>query len=1218
MDESKSRIPPKSPRREPGAPGTRTPTKGESSSDSAGSAETVIGMPGLGGASKVSSDDSAATLLDAGANTAYRGGPLRSASGLFPSAAILRIGDVLAGRYEILELLGEGGMGAVYKAQDRELNRQVALKVIRPELAANPGILIRFKQELLLAHQVTHKNVIRIYDLGESGGVKFITMEFVQGVDLRSLLLAHGKFSPEEAAKMIRQVCLALEAAHGVGVIHRDLKPQNIMRDAHDRILVMDFGLARSFAPDAGGLTETGVLVGTMEYMSPEQAMGMPLDQRSDIFALGLIFFELLTAKSPYKAETALASLLKRNHERAVTAIEVDPIVPKGLSDIVSKCLEREVAQRYQNVQEVVSDLEAWEAKRPVMASNVPKKTWKADVRLKYLAIPVALIILAVAGWLLRGKVAPKSAEPVVAKGPATALAIIPFRNASGDASLDWLGSSVAEMLTTDIGQSATLRSVSPGRVHQILDDLRIPRNAQFDSATLHQIADSSNSDTLITGQYASFGDQIRIDATLQDLKHDRPPVPVRVEAANIKEVPAAIDRLAESVRTNLSLAPDVAKELKAQSFRPSSQSLDALRLYDAGLQSFRQGDNATASKNLQSAVKEDPDFALAYSKLGETYAALGHDTEGEQAAKRAEDLSSNLPTRERYLIIATHARLANDNQKAIEYYQKIAKASPEDAEIQLALGDMYDSIGNYDQAHDYYNRALQRDPQSPDALLAMGRMLTRRGDPQGGLKYLNTAYSLAVQGENNEAKKAASLYAMGLAYEQLNKLQDALRNFQDSLALRRTLGDQRGAASSLSELGNVTAQLGQGKLADASFQEALKIRRDIGDKRGLGATLLDYGNFVDDRGDHEQALQLYKESLQIQRDTNNESRQAAALNNIGSVYFSKGEYEDALTYFQQALQLREKAKAPADIVESINNVAETASMMGRYDQAIASYMRALELRRNMGDKRGAAIESYSIGTVFGYQGRFGAALNSKLDALKAFQELKDGTFWMAEILSGYGNALIVAGRGDEAKPYLDQALDLARQLKNNGLMAQVFNFQGDALFYKGDLKAARPLYERELQAASDAKEPDKLLIAKINLARQALREGHAPSALKSLRLLADEAERKGLKSRAIECSIYSAEALMKTKKPADARQELERSLLESEKLGLNPLSLQAHYLWATLLRESGNNAEAQEHYRRALRLLDAMAKDPGAEKILNRADLGNIASDSKHWLQGS
>src|ERR1017187_10622762 len=258
----------------------------------------------------------------------------------------LQPGVLFGGRYEILGVLGQGGMGAVYKARDRELDRLIALKVIRPELATDPAILQRFKQELILARNITHKNVVRIYDLGEADGIRFISMEYVDGEDLRTMLRRHGKLSSQEAIAVVEQVCRALDCAHSEGVIHRDLKPQNIMRDKNGRIVVMDFGLARSLGDS--GLTQTGALVGTLEYMSPEQAMGSTLDQRSDIFSVGLIFFELLTGKAPFQADTAIASLMKRTREEARPASDVDASVPKSLSAIVARCLEREPANRYQ------------------------------------------------------------------------------------------------------------------------------------------------------------------------------------------------------------------------------------------------------------------------------------------------------------------------------------------------------------------------------------------------------------------------------------------------------------------------------------------------------------------------------------------------------------------------------------------------------------------------------------------------------------------------------------------------------------------------------------------------------------------------------------------------------------------------------------------------------------------------------------------------------
>src|SRR5215470_3856529 len=302
-----------------------------------------------------------------GSDLTHAGGTETTPSSSFtqaPSAAptatpaVIEVGSVVGNRFEILQLLGEGGMGAVYKAHDRELEKDVALKLIRTELARNPGILQRFKQEIILARQITHRNVIRIFDIGQADAHKYITMEYLEGRDLRAVLREKSKLPPEEAAKIVLQICRALEAAHGEGVIHRDLKPQNIMLDGNGRAYVMDFGIARSaYLP---GMTQTGALVGTPEYMSPEQAKGEKLDERSDLFSLGVIFYELLTATSPYPADAPLATLWKRLQEKPKPPVEVDPEVPKALSDIVMKALEIEPENRWANAGEIAQQLELW------------------------------------------------------------------------------------------------------------------------------------------------------------------------------------------------------------------------------------------------------------------------------------------------------------------------------------------------------------------------------------------------------------------------------------------------------------------------------------------------------------------------------------------------------------------------------------------------------------------------------------------------------------------------------------------------------------------------------------------------------------------------------------------------------------------------------------------------------------------------------------------
>ncbi len=637
------------------------------------------------------------------------------------SQPMLAPGRLLGQRYEIVAMLGEGGMGAVYKAIDRELNRPVALKVIRPELARIKSIIERFKQELLLSRQVTHRNVIRIYDLGEAEGMKFITMEFIEGEHLRDLLLRKKKLTPEEAVEIIEQVCRALEAAHSTGIIHRDLKPQNVMRDQTGRILVMDFGLARMVEGD--GMTHTGALVGTMDYMSPEQALAKTLDQRSDLYAVGLIFYELLTGSMPFAADSVLASLIKRTQERVVPVSDHDRAIPGSVSNIVSKCLERDVNLRYQSAAELLADLEAWQGKRAGATLSFHAKVgpWGQSLPWPLIATMATVILLASLGWLWRDKLFAPVSKPQVTAGPQLSLAILPFRNASGDPSLDWLSASLEEMLTTDVGQSSKLRTVSPNRLYQVLSDLHLGPSSTFDASSVHRLAEFSNADTVVWGQYAKFGDQIRIDATLQDLKHERR-VTLKAEASNQNDLLATIDRLAQNIRENLQLSPQLTKELKEQSFKPTSQSLPALRFYNDGVALARQGNNQEALTRFQESVKADPEFALAYARLGQTFGNLGYDNEAEQAARRAVDLSQGLSVQEKYLISANHARIVNDNAKAIEAYENLAKISPDDADVLFDLAGLYSATSSFDKARELYKRLLEHDPKNVEVLLALGR----------------------------------------------------------------------------------------------------------------------------------------------------------------------------------------------------------------------------------------------------------------------------------------------------------------------------------------------------------------------------------------------------------------------------------------------------------------------------------------------------------------
>ncbi len=1119
--------------------------------------------------------------------------------------ASLQPGALLGKRYEILALLGEGGMGAVFKANDRELDRVVALKVIRPELAGHSDILQRFKQELILARKVTHKNVNRIFDLGEADGVKFITMEFVDGHDLKSLLRQRGKFPPEEAAEIVRQICRALTAAHGEGITHRDLKPHNILVDKQGKVLVTDFGLAHSL--EMSGLTQSGALLGTPEYMSPEQAKGEKVDHRSDLFSLGVIFYELLTGQTPYKADSAYATLLKRTQEASTPPAKLDRSIPKYLSDVVVKCLQIDPQRRYQNAVEILQDLEARQASRALPAAGAWTQRLRALTQTRRrLAVLAAAVVLVLGGLVtLRMTVWRPTAGPA---GPALSLAIVPFENVSGDPSLDWLGPGLADMLATDIGQSAELRTVSSDRLHQILRDLRLSP-ASLDTPTLQRIAEFSNADVVVWGKYVQLGEQIRIDASLHDLKRGQV-IPLKAETVSKSELLEAVNSLAKSIRDNLAVSSDAREKLRATSFRPSTSSLEALQYYNESLTLAREGRHLEAVKKLESSIGADPKFALAYVKLSQTYATLGYGEQAERYARQAQDLGGELTPQERELVEAQHARAVNDLDKAIGAYQHLAESMPSDPQILFELAGIYEAKGSLDDARKYYAKILASDPKHLDALLAIARVEHQSRNYQASLEYLNRALSLAVQVDNQESK-ARILHSIGINYKWLNKLEDALRYFQDSLAIEESIGDKRGMAATLDQIAQVQDLMGKPELAKENYLKATKIEREIGDKKGLAGSLLNLGTFYYARGRYDNALESTKEAFQLYTELGDENRQALCLSNIGAYYVAQGQFGDGITYYQRALQLRERLKIPGEMAETLYNLADAYAQSARYDEALDHYMRALELWRSVGNKEGVAVASNGMGTLFTYQGRFGAALSAQEEALKTIRELQQRNFWLGEILAGYGNALSLVGRSGDAEKPLEEALALARELGNEPLVAKVLNYQGDRYFYAGDSKAARALYDQALQMAARTQDRQVTLLSKLNRAKLGVKEEQRQAAYNSLKSLGRDADGLGLKYLSVECSLYMGEALLTDKKYARARGELDLTLRNSEKLNLRALQARAHFLLAKALAAGGDESAAARHSQKARELLEEMRKEAGTDTLLQRSDLKPIHAET-------
>ena len=353
----------------------------------------------------------------------------------------LDTGTTFAGRYQIIEELGRGGMGRVYKVLDQEVHARIALKLIRPEIAYDQATIERFRQELTTARAISHKNICRMYDLGRDGTTYFLTMEYVSGQDLKSLIAQSGQLAVGTAISIAKQVCDGLAEAHRLGVVHRDLKPQNIQIDKGGQAKIMDFGIARSGV--AKGITDRGMALGTPPYMSPEQAEAKGVDARTDLYALGVILYEMLTGRVPFDGETPLAVAMKHKLETPRDPLELNASIPRDLSRLILTCLEKDPAQRYQSAKEVHADLLRIEQGLPTTAQVVPQpppstsKPITLPFTMRQLLVPAlivaALIVVIVGAWRLWPRQAANVATPV----SKPTIAVLNCENISGDPALD-------------------------------------------------------------------------------------------------------------------------------------------------------------------------------------------------------------------------------------------------------------------------------------------------------------------------------------------------------------------------------------------------------------------------------------------------------------------------------------------------------------------------------------------------------------------------------------------------------------------------------------------------------------------------------------------------------------------------------------------------------------------------------------------------------------
>jgi len=621
---------------------------------------------------------------------------------------LLAPGTLLNNRYEIVRILGEGGMGAVYEARDLELERAIALKVIRPELASDPHILQRFKQELVLARQVSDRNVIRIFDLGEADRVKFITMEYVEGESLHHILRERGKLGPAEAVDIMEQVASGLAAVHREGIIHRDLKPGNIMRDSNGRVVVMDFGLARTLQGD--GMTRSGAMLGTIEYMSPEQAHGTELTPSSDIFTVGLILYECLAGVMPFKADSAIASLLKRTQERAAPLSDHDKKIPTPLANIVAKCLEKDPAHRYQNADALVADLRAWQGKGG--ATKVSASSARVRIRrvkeMPWLQIAGAAVIMIATVVGLSYYITRRYQPRKVATHTPVSVLVADFQNQTGDSLFN---DTLEPMFNVALEGASFIDAFNRGTARQAAAALPTHSNT-LDENTARLVAVKEGIAAIVTGSLSKAGNGYSLSVHAVDAMSGKTLASATATTPDSDKLLLEVPRLAVSIRQALGDTTPKSVQLAATEGTFSATNLDALHQYSMGVEEQFQGKWTDALRSFSKAAELDPNFARAWAAMAAAAGNLGQMQDAEKYAKTAMEHVDRMTERERYRVRGLYYIWTENWQKCVEENTQLVRAYPADNVGHNNLAGCYARMLDMPEAMEQARQGLQITPR--------------------------------------------------------------------------------------------------------------------------------------------------------------------------------------------------------------------------------------------------------------------------------------------------------------------------------------------------------------------------------------------------------------------------------------------------------------------------------------------------------------------------
>ena len=1028
--------------------------------------------------------------------------------------------------YHILEKIGAGGMGEVYRAHDEHLDRDVALKVLPAGMLADEAARKRFRKEALALAKLNHPNIETVFEFSGRDAVDFLAMELIPGRPLNEILAA-GPLPEKEIVRLGLQAAEGLAAAHDQGIIHRDLKPANLIVTPDGRLKILDFGLAKLVHPDLDSditrsiSSGTTSISGTVPYMSPEQLRGQPVDIRSDIYATGAVLYEMAAGRRPFPQSQGAELVGAILHTSPDPLRSVNPQISSGLERVICTALEKEPARRYQSARELRIALESIStASGPVSGGGgIPSALPAVRRRIAAYAgavlamVLLAVVVLALNLERLRTRLFhARSARESSAARPAStpihtrpSVAVLGFKNISGQPDQAWLSTALSEMLSTELAAGEQIRTVPGENVAHMKINLSLPEAESYGRETLQKIRANLDADDVVLGSYLPVGKgEIRLDLRLQDAVRGETIAAVS-EKGSERQIDSLVGHAGAELREKLGVG--AVTQVQAANVRAALPSNpDAARLYAAGLEKLRLFEASQSIELFEKAISMEPNFALAHSSLADAWSLLGYDASAQREAQKAFELSANLPREQRLWIEGRCREFSYDWPKAIEAYKSLTDVFPDNLDYALQLASAQTVAGQGAAALTTTAELRQLPvPSRDDPRISLAE--ANAANAVGDFKRAQASANAAVaQGRSAGARLlvAHALTTQGAALRDLGKTEEALQATDEARQIFAAAGDQGGVASTLINRGNLLYRLGDMDAAKHIWEESLSISRDIGYQADIVTSLNNLGDLRWRTGDLRGAKVLFDQSLVMANKIGNPRKAAQATTNLAGLLYDQGDLAGAARMEQRTLDAFRRIGDRSGIADSLSNLGMIQADQEDLSGAQAKYQEALSIYRELGQQSGIASITNKFGNFLYFQSKSVEAKSMYEQALAAYTAMGDkGGMVMAQ--DNLGNVFWDLGDLAQARKMYEQSLASARASQNKSGVALILRSLGDVFLAQADFEGAKRDYDESLTARKELGDGSGVLDSRLAIAALFIEQGRPAAAESPAREIAAE-----------------------------------------------------------------------------------------------------------------